>query len=283
MNAITLQNQNFDLAQAVFIQNNNVKTDSLKVAKIFGKLHKNVIRAIENLIAELPKDLCGLNFELCFKNSELQNGKPLPYYEMTKDGFTILAMGFTGKQALQFKIAYINAFNHMAAILHNQHIQGNQFKIGSTVQLKIGSPSLYINQLIYSDQGYLEHAEIVWFKNRLHKEIVPIAALTIDHSSLIRNQILEDFWSNIYDFGIEKLNHSDKVHTIALNLNQVYQAIDALPIKAELTAALIAGSPHHPRFMFGNHAIRSKFTKKTVKCWIFTAPKNIIEHQEIDE
>jgi Rha family phage regulatory protein len=83
--------------ELVSIENEVPKTTSLVVAKFFGKRHTNVIRDIEKL--DCSKGFTKLNFELCFKNNDLQNGKPQPYYTMTKDGLIFLVMGFTGKQA----------------------------------------------------------------------------------------------------------------------------------------------------------------------------------------
>jgi Rha family phage regulatory protein len=90
-------------------------TTSLRVADVFGKLHKNVIRAIESL--DCSAEFASLNFELCYQNNDLQNGKPQPYYKMTKNGFVFLVMGFTGRQAAKFKEDYINAFDQMSDAL----------------------------------------------------------------------------------------------------------------------------------------------------------------------
>ena len=92
-------------------------TTSLKVAEVFGKVHKNVLRDIETLgCSEVFQEL---NFELSFKIRELPNGgnKKEPYYNITRDGFTILAMGYTGKKAMEFKEQYIAAFNAMEQAL----------------------------------------------------------------------------------------------------------------------------------------------------------------------
>lgn len=93
----------------VSAQEGEVFTTSRKVAKLFGKRHDNVLAAIEKL--ECSKAFAKLNFEVCFENSELQNGKPLKYYNITKDGMVFLVMGFTGKKASQLKELYILAFN----------------------------------------------------------------------------------------------------------------------------------------------------------------------------
>jgi len=95
-------------------------TTSRAVAEQFGKQHKDVIRAIENTIATLQgtedsEDFNRRNFAPV--KYEDAKGEARPAYILTRDGFTLLAMGFTGARAMQFKLAYINAFNRMEALL----------------------------------------------------------------------------------------------------------------------------------------------------------------------
>ncbi|HEF9056732.1 TPA: Rha family transcriptional regulator [Campylobacter coli] len=131
--------------QEVIFENKDeqVFCTSLDVAKVFGKQHKNVLRDIENILNDLREigtsnDL--LNFELSFKVHKIQGFKgrerKYPYYNLTRDGFSLLAMGFTGKKALQFKIAFINAFNEMERIIKNQYTPKlknyNKYKIPNT-------------------------------------------------------------------------------------------------------------------------------------------------------
>lgn len=105
------------LPQIVEVRNNQAVTTSLQIAEFFGKLHKDVLRDIRNL--ECSPDFQERNFALSFYISKLPNNghKKLPMYYMTRDGFTFLAMGFTGKEASRFKEAYINAFNTMEKVL----------------------------------------------------------------------------------------------------------------------------------------------------------------------
>lgn len=80
------------------------------------KQHKNVIQAIEGLRTTLDETEDGRAFNrLNFQPVTLPDGKgeKRPAYLLTRDGFTLLAMGFTGAKAVQFKVAYINAFNRM--------------------------------------------------------------------------------------------------------------------------------------------------------------------------
>lgn len=97
----------------VSVVNNKVVTTSLQVSKVFEKTHYNVLRDIRNL--ECSSDFQAFNFECSFYLRKLPNNatKKEPMYYLTRDGFTFLAMGFTGKIAARFKEAYINAFNEM--------------------------------------------------------------------------------------------------------------------------------------------------------------------------
>ena len=105
----------------VFIHNNQALTDSRKVAAYFGKRHDHVIRDIRAIIDQMggvPKiGETPLFEETVYVNS--QNGQAYPMFLMNRDGFTLLAMGFTGKEALQFKLAYIAKFNEMERALSN--------------------------------------------------------------------------------------------------------------------------------------------------------------------
>ncbi len=95
-------------------------TTSRAVAEQFGKQHYNVLRDIESTIEQLNKTEEGRQFgQLNFEESSYINAqnKKQPMIIMTRDGFTLLAMGFTGAKAMQFKVAYINAFNRMETLL----------------------------------------------------------------------------------------------------------------------------------------------------------------------
>ena len=115
-----------DLVQLVQVNNGQAVTTSMQVAEYFGKRHTHVLDKIKQLIDDTPKDFAEPNFRLCFKINQLQNGKPQAYYEITKDGFVLLAMGFTGKKAIEFKINYINAFNQMADFILSDGINLQQ-------------------------------------------------------------------------------------------------------------------------------------------------------------
>ena len=94
-------------------KDNQPLTNSLLVAETFGKEHRNVLRDIKNLIeGGVLKNEQTPMFEETTYMSE-QNKQSYPLYVMNQDGFTLLAMGFNGKKAMEFKLKYIEAFNAM--------------------------------------------------------------------------------------------------------------------------------------------------------------------------
>ncbi|WP_057688082.1 Rha family phage regulatory protein [Escherichia coli] len=84
-------------------------TSSLAVANFFSKRHDDVLKKIRTL--ECSASFTARNFSVSDYTD--CTGRKLPCYQITRDGFAFLAMGFTGKRAAQFKEAYINAFNQM--------------------------------------------------------------------------------------------------------------------------------------------------------------------------
>ena len=153
-----------DLVQ---INNGQAVTSSLQVAEYFGKKHQHVMEKVRALLAEIPSDWGVSNF----RQSSYFNvqGKEQPCYEMTKDGFTLLAMGFTGKKAIEFKLNYINAFNTMIEIIQNKGISLQQ-------QFLIADKELKTATEIASHAGYT--------LNHVGKKVKPV-------KKRIRDNLLE--------------------------------------------------------------------------------------------
>lgn len=97
---------------SVSLVNSCPATTSLKVAKFFGKRHDAVLRDIRNLVDNCPKEFAAHNF-VETPYTEGQNGQSYTMFILFRDGFMLLVMGYTGKKAMQIKIAYIEAFNAM--------------------------------------------------------------------------------------------------------------------------------------------------------------------------
>ena len=103
-------------ALGLFVDRNKVWTTSRDVAAKFKKNHRDVIRSVKNL--DCSEEFTQRNFAL----SEYRDptGRTLPQYLMTRDGFTFLAMGFTGPKAARFKELYIAEFNRMEEELYRR-------------------------------------------------------------------------------------------------------------------------------------------------------------------
>lgn len=89
---------------------------SRQVAENFGKEHKDTLESIRQILAAENSATKSMFYETTFEN----RGKQYPMYLMNRDGFTLLAMGFTGKAALEWKLKYIAAFNEMEKKLAKQ-------------------------------------------------------------------------------------------------------------------------------------------------------------------
>ncbi|MEZ7777109.1 Rha family transcriptional regulator [Veillonella nakazawae] len=106
------------MKQLVVINNNQIVVSSKDLAEHFGKAHKDVLENIRNiLLAENSAN------EFFHEESYSYNGRRLPMYLMNRDGFSLLAMGFTGKKALQWKLKYIEAFNEMEETLKQGYLE----------------------------------------------------------------------------------------------------------------------------------------------------------------
>lgn len=112
--------------------------DSLEVADRFGKAHKNVVRDIENLMDGIEANR--LNFEPIAEKEYFipdfytdKRNREQKRYKLTRDGFSLLVMGFTGPAALHWKLLYIEAFNKMEEALKMQ--KANEQLIADAAEL----------------------------------------------------------------------------------------------------------------------------------------------------
>ncbi|EAH6842636.1 hypothetical protein DYG23_06240 [Campylobacter jejuni] len=110
MSALT----SYEIIENLKIVDNKIFTDSLFIAGVFEKNHRDVLKNIKNLCDDEFKTL---NFkESFYLNSQ---NKKQPCYNLTRDGFSLLVMGFTGEKAYKWKIEFIKAFNEMEKRLRN--------------------------------------------------------------------------------------------------------------------------------------------------------------------
>ena len=110
------------MKELVSIKRKQVVCDSLQVAEKFGKRHKHVLDSIYKLMAENSAVL-KMFFEGKYKG---KNGATYPMMYITRDGFSLLVMGFTGTKALEWKLKYIEAFNKMESMLYERSTEAWQ-------------------------------------------------------------------------------------------------------------------------------------------------------------
>lgn len=119
MNDLNLMPHEAERNPIVFARAGEVFANSRDVAAYFGKQHGHVLRDIDNLIKAEPR-LGVSNFGEGSFTLPTTGDQQHRMFEMNRDGFTLLAMGFTGAKALKWKLAYIQAFNAMETSIRQQ-------------------------------------------------------------------------------------------------------------------------------------------------------------------
>jgi len=130
MNERNLMMQNNEIVPVVHVKDGQVFANSKDVADYFGKNHRDVLTDIRRII-EGAKISAAWFVPTVHTVTRLGRGSvDYPAFDMTRDGFTLLVMGYTGKKAMEFKVAYIQRFNEMEAALKAQAEQ--QYRIPQT-------------------------------------------------------------------------------------------------------------------------------------------------------
>lgn len=127
------QVQAVDFTSFVFAQNDDIKTTSLIIAEKFSKSHTHVIRDIEKIMTQVSDLFYKTNFGLIEYETVLAASGGIrkdKAYELTKDGFIMVVMSYTGAKAFAIKESYINAFNLMHAKLFPKHAVTHQTPSG---------------------------------------------------------------------------------------------------------------------------------------------------------
>lgn len=162
----------------ISVENNKMVVTSLQVAKDFNKRHDNVLRDIDEL-----KDV--LNFEEMFNQTNIPDtyGRDRKAYLINRDGFTLLAMGFTGKDALEWKLKYIRAFNEM--------------------EEKLNSPEFIMNRALEISK---RRCDALLLENQKMKPKAIFAdAVSSSNESILVGQLAKLIRQNGYDIGQNRL------------------------------------------------------------------------------
>ncbi|EJQ4634052.1 Rha family transcriptional regulator [Campylobacter jejuni] len=164
MSALT----SYEIIENLKIVDNKIFTDSLFIAGVFEKNHRDVLKNIKNLCDDEFKTL---NFkESFYLNSQ---NKKQPCYNLTRDGFSLLVMGFTGEKAYKWKIEFIKAFNEMEKRLRNIEYEKHdklafRQSLGYKSQLK--QQKEHYENKIKALKYDLEKKKQLSFKRKLSKE-----------------------------------------------------------------------------------------------------------------
>lgn len=188
--------------------NNQALTNSLLVAKEFGKSHDNVLKAVRSLISEgvVKNNETPMFEEAEYKNE--QNGQSYPMFVMNRDGFTLLAMGFTGKKAMQFKLAYIEAFNKMEDEIRKSSKPMSQLEIAQIAinQLVEQEHRLAnVEQRLDNIENERKENERLLLSEKLSDNPVPEISMRAKIRKLVNQysnaaNVRQDFvWHKIYD------------------------------------------------------------------------------------
>lgn len=139
----------------ITIHNNRAITTSIAVANYFEKSHDNVLKKIRAVVLNCPQSYHVVNFNEVVREVPGGDGavRKMPMFELTRDAFALIVMGFTGKKALRWKIDYINAFNKMEAELSKPVAQPGYSELVITLQnwqpvcSRVGQPGEFMSTL----------------------------------------------------------------------------------------------------------------------------------------
>ena len=170
-------------------------TSSRIVAEYFGKQHHHVVRDIRTLISQKPDLERNANFGECSETINLANGatRQVPFFWMDRKGFCLLAMGFTGAKALEFKCAFYDEFERMEQALKNPpapaYITDAQQR---EIQRAVGrrSEGYGINyQTIYS--ALKNHFNVPSYKRILEKDFEAAISFIQSVKNMTREECIE--------------------------------------------------------------------------------------------
>mgnify|MGYP001091314059 FL=1 len=167
-------------------------TSSRIVAEYFGKQHHHVVRDIRTLISQKPDLERNANFGECSETINLANGatRKVPAYWMDRKGFCLLAMGFTGAKALEFKCAFYDQFERMEEALRAPSDQSalitttEQYEIRKTIKSRAKNSSVHY-QTVYN--ALYDYFKIASYKDLRHDQMK--AALTLIETCTLKPQL----------------------------------------------------------------------------------------------
>lgn len=209
----------------VTIKNKEAVTDSLTLANAFNKQHKDILRDIRCL--DCSEEFSRRNFAL--SNYHLR-GKEYPHYYITQDGFSYLAMGYTGKKAALFKEKYIEAFNKMRKYMENGEALSDKDRLIASIKLTLHNSeeiALYRNKVLgledrFNNELTLSHGQAAFVSHTVKKRVEKLWNEGVVGSleskkqmySLIYSQMRRAFQAPTYR-EVKRKNYDDAVSWIS--------------------------------------------------------------------
>lgn len=276
---IEINNTTQELVTELSFKNDHITCSSLDVARHFDKEHRNVTRAIKNL--ECSEGFNALNFEhVKYKDNK---GESRDAYEITRDGFAFLCMGFTGKKAAAWKEAYINAFNEMEARLLNNRPKtpleiraGHIAQIGKLVDQITALPPFSFDAARAIELMILQEGRealnagsdrlLLEDKNKALREMGIESARKAEHPSVAI------FWEHQKSIGLFGRNLSKEHGLLILSIADYYTALEELKLEPVLTQRELEEALQHSSDI--PYLGRRYHIKAKTDCWYFGYPVN---------
>lgn len=217
---------------------NQVTTTSKIVADTFGKMHKNVLAKIDEIISETPSDFNEQNFRPIQIETDLgQNRSRMDRaYEITKDGFMILVMGFTGNKAMCLKIDFINAFNSTLEHLYLTSSKQREALISACNKLAVGNTLRSdVYTMVAHNFGY---EKITQIPNSLLPEAVAFVYETI----LSRQKPAIIYESNAEETPLSSFTHNQYITNVKREI------MDYVHLLRKMVVASGNTLPKYPEF-----------------------------------
>lgn len=197
--------------ELVFLKNEQALTDSLTIAEMFEKRHDHVLEKIEKILNESPENSGG-----CFIKSKYKDAKGewRKKYLINRDGFTFLAMGFTGKKADAWKWKYINAFNAMEKII-TEKVTAEWIETRKHGQLVRKDETNVLQKLVeYAKEQGSTHADMLYMTySKLANKMVGITSRdTATNAQLNDLSTMERLIAKVVIDGMENGTHYKDIY-----------------------------------------------------------------------
>lgn len=228
INITPFYSKGYENAELINIQNKDgvAVVSSRVVAYDFDKQHSHVLRDIENIISNTVDEFGNpkLDRQMFIESTYENRGKQYKEYLLTRDGFSLLVMGFTGKEALQWKLQYIEAFNKMEEqIKQASHNPYANLSPELQMLIKLEQGQTVLNQRVdeqkqdfvefkqefqnFKEEQYIAQAQCKQISNRvksLGTKLLGGKKSPAYQDKSLRAQVYSDIYSQVHrEFGVK--------------------------------------------------------------------------------